>query len=221
MPAVPPLLGIIISTWWESLVYLFKPQWMVGSDIKQIILLGKTLNHFNAAFQIYMRILSDLFNWLWLKIIQRSLDDFIDYWNNHKIRTPRNKLLPSGVSPKYIWDFPEKFGLTHFGAPAPPQSIATLQQNIPKSRDKCYCWVSDEFNLRAWAVYVHIGEPKLILTDGWNYILRDASTNQFLVQVVIKPCITGAQNHHRCGYSIRNQKGKYIRGVRESSELGS
>ncbi|KAJ6505030.1 hypothetical protein C8R45DRAFT_923339 [Mycena sanguinolenta] len=82
----------------------------VGSDIKQIILLGKTLNHFNAAIQIHIR------------------DDLVGYWNNHKIRTQRNKLLPSGVSPNYIWDFPEKFGPTHF----------------------------DEFDSRAWGVYVHL-----------------------------------------------------------------
>ncbi|KAJ6447916.1 hypothetical protein C8R45DRAFT_850605, partial [Mycena sanguinolenta] len=135
----------------------------VGSDIKQIMLLGKTLNYFNTAFQIHI----DLFNWLWPKIIQCGLDDFIDYWNNHKIRTQRNKLLPSGVSPNYIWDFPEKFGLTHFGVSAPPQSIATLWQSILKSCNECYRWVS-EFDSRAWEVYVQIGEPKLILMDGWT-----------------------------------------------------
>ncbi|KAJ6473079.1 hypothetical protein C8R45DRAFT_1163468, partial [Mycena sanguinolenta] len=105
----------------------------------QLVKYGKTFNYFNAAFQIHI----DLFNWLWPKIIQRSLDDFIDYWNNHKIQTQRNKLFPSGVAPNYIWDFPEKFGLTHLGVAASPQSIATLRQNIPKSRE-CYCWVSDE-----------------------------------------------------------------------------
>jgi hypothetical protein len=84
------------------------------------------------------KFLSDLFNWLWPKIIQRSLDDFVNYWNNHKIRTQRNKLLPSGVSPNYIGDFPENFGLVHFGVPAPQHLVDTLRQNIPKSREECY-----------------------------------------------------------------------------------
>ncbi|KAJ7465857.1 hypothetical protein B0H11DRAFT_1733608 [Mycena galericulata] len=90
----------------ESSCHLFTNY--VGLDIKQIILLGKTLNYFNPGVQHHI----DLFNWLWPKIIQRSLDEFVDYWNNHKIRTQRNKLLPSGFSPNYICDFPEKFGLT-------------------------------------------------------------------------------------------------------------
>ncbi|KAJ6491125.1 hypothetical protein C8R45DRAFT_1062181 [Mycena sanguinolenta] len=136
----------------------------VDLDIKQIIFLGKTHNYFNPAFQLHI----DLFNWLWPKIIQRCLDDFVNYWNNHKIRTQHNKLLPSGVSPNYICDFPEKFGLVHFGVPAPQHLVDTLRQNIPKSREECYQWVSDEFDSPAWEVYVDIGGPEFILTDGWT-----------------------------------------------------
>ncbi|KAJ7262349.1 hypothetical protein C8J57DRAFT_1231724 [Mycena rebaudengoi] len=55
----------------------------VGLDTKKIILLGKTLNYFNPGLQLYI----DLFNWLWPKIVQLSLDDFVEYWNNHKIQT--------------------------------------------------------------------------------------------------------------------------------------
>ncbi|KAJ7815938.1 hypothetical protein B0H13DRAFT_1663671 [Mycena leptocephala] len=55
----------------------------VGCDIKQIILLGKANNYFNPALEHHI----DLFNWLWPKIIQRSLDQFVDYWNNHTIQT--------------------------------------------------------------------------------------------------------------------------------------
>ncbi|KAJ7853167.1 hypothetical protein B0H14DRAFT_2213070, partial [Mycena olivaceomarginata] len=79
----------------------------VGLDIKQILLLGKSLNYFNPGFPQHV----NLFNWLWPKIVQLCLDDFVDHWNTHKIRTQRGKLLPSGVSPNYICDFPERFGL--------------------------------------------------------------------------------------------------------------
>ncbi|KAJ7263852.1 hypothetical protein C8J57DRAFT_1436287 [Mycena rebaudengoi] len=136
----------------------------VGLDIKQIILLGKTLNYFNPGMPLHI----DLFNWLWPKIIQLSLDDFVDYWNNHKIRTQRNKLLPSGFSPNFVWDFPERFGLTHFGVSAPQHHVDALRQNIPKSRADCYRWVSDDFELKAWEVHHLIGAPKFILTEGWT-----------------------------------------------------
>ncbi|KAJ6547856.1 hypothetical protein B0H10DRAFT_2181170 [Mycena sp. CBHHK59/15] len=126
----------------------------VGLDIKQIILLGKSLHYFNPGFLLHV----NLFNWLWPKI----------YWNDHKIRTQRGKLLPSGVSPNYICDFPERFVLTKFGEPAPQHFVDALRQNIPKSREECYRWVSDDFDTKAWEVYGEIGSPKLILTDGWT-----------------------------------------------------
>ncbi|KAK7014509.1 hypothetical protein R3P38DRAFT_2638165 [Favolaschia claudopus] len=140
----------------------------VGLDIKEILLLGRTLNYFNAAYDVHV----NLFNWLWPKIIQLCLDDFVDYWNNHRIRLQKDKVLPSGFSPNYICDFPERFGLVKFGEQAPQEYIDQLRQNIPKSREECYRWVSDEFDTQAAEVYEQIGSPKLKLTDGWTIFCR-------------------------------------------------
>lgn len=35
--------------------------------------------------------------------------------------------------------------------------VDVLRQNIPKSRDECFTWVSDEFDKKAWGVYSQIG----------------------------------------------------------------
>jgi hypothetical protein len=99
---------------------------------------------------------------------QRSPDDLVDYWSNHKIRTQRNKLRPSGVSPNYICDFPERFGLTDFAVQAPQDLGDALRQNIPKTREECYRWVSDEFDAQAWEIYERIRAPKFVLTEGWT-----------------------------------------------------
>ncbi|KAJ7315803.1 hypothetical protein DFH08DRAFT_715290, partial [Mycena albidolilacea] len=136
----------------------------VALDIKQILLLGKSNNYFMPGSQLHI----DLFNWVWPKIIQASLDNFVEYWNNHKIRTQHNKLLPSGFSPNFICDFPERFGLTHFGVPVSTDLVEALRENIPKTREECYRWVSDEFDMKALEIYNHIGAPKFILTDGWT-----------------------------------------------------
>ncbi|KAJ6560679.1 hypothetical protein B0H10DRAFT_2169414 [Mycena sp. CBHHK59/15] len=136
----------------------------VGLDIKQVLLLGKSHNYFIPGIQLHV----DLFNWLWPKIVQLSLDNFVEYWNNHKIRNQRNKLLPSGFSPNYVSDFPEKFGLTYFGVPALQHLVDALRENIPKSREECYRWVTDEFEAKAWEVYHGIGAPPFALTDGWT-----------------------------------------------------
>ncbi|KAK7013005.1 hypothetical protein R3P38DRAFT_3007997 [Favolaschia claudopus] len=146
----------------ESSWHLFTEY--VGLDIKQILLLGKTLNYYNPAYPVHIQ----LFNWLWPKILQLCLDDFVDYWNSHRIRSQRGKRLPSGVSPNYICDFPERFGLVKFGERVPQEHIDALRQKIPRSRDECYRWVSDEFNTQAFGVYEQIGSPKLKLVDGWT-----------------------------------------------------
>ncbi|KAJ6459424.1 hypothetical protein DFH09DRAFT_858973, partial [Mycena vulgaris] len=65
----------------ESLWHLFTNY--VGPDIEQIILVGKSLNYFHPGLQLHI----DLFNCLWPKIIRLSLDDFVEYWDNHKVRT--------------------------------------------------------------------------------------------------------------------------------------
>ncbi|KAJ6605072.1 hypothetical protein B0H10DRAFT_1957292 [Mycena sp. CBHHK59/15] len=116
--AAPPFVALpstdkipIESSWHLFMNY-------VGLDIKQIILLGKSLHYFNPGFLLH-------------------------YWNDHKIRTQRGKLLPSSVSPNYSCNFPERFGLTKFGEPAPQHFVDALRQNIPKSREECYRWVDD------------------------------------------------------------------------------
>ncbi|KAJ7642548.1 hypothetical protein B0H17DRAFT_1163930 [Mycena rosella] len=136
----------------------------VGHDIKEIILLRKALNYFNPAHQFHI----DLFSWLWPKIVQLSLNDFVEYWNDHKIRSQRYKLLPSGFSPNYICDFPDKFGLTDFATPVAQHLVDELRVNIPKSYEDCYRWVSDEFNTKAWEIHDIIGAPKFLSTDGWT-----------------------------------------------------
>ncbi|KAJ7655913.1 hypothetical protein B0H17DRAFT_956234, partial [Mycena rosella] len=136
----------------------------VGLDIKQILLMGKSLNYFNSAQPFHI----DLFNWLWPKSVQVSLDDFVEYWNDHKIRTQHNKQLPSGFSPNYIYDFPDKFSLTYFVVPVPQDLVDALRENIPKNREECYRWVSDDFEVKAWEAYYMIGAPKFVLTDGWT-----------------------------------------------------
>ncbi|KAJ7366125.1 hypothetical protein DFH08DRAFT_797118 [Mycena albidolilacea] len=98
----------------------------VGLDIKQILLLGKSHDYFNSAYQLHI---------------------FLDYWDNHKICTQCNKLLPSGFSPNYICDFPEKF---------------------PKTQKECYRWVPDEFDAKASEVYAQIGKPNFDLMNGWT-----------------------------------------------------
>ncbi|KAJ7856976.1 hypothetical protein B0H14DRAFT_2578612 [Mycena olivaceomarginata] len=61
-----------------------------------------------ASFQTTLR---NLFHWLWPKIVQIGLDEFMDYFNNKKTRKQSTRILPSGVSPNVVFDMPEDYGL--------------------------------------------------------------------------------------------------------------
>ncbi|KAK7016506.1 hypothetical protein R3P38DRAFT_2541811, partial [Favolaschia claudopus] len=98
--------------------------------------------------------------------------------SNHRIRSQKDKILPSGVSPNYIFDFPERFGLVKFGKQAPQDKIDALRRNIPKSREECYRWVPDEFDMMAFGAYEQIGSPEMKLAEGWTIFCRMLSLLQ-------------------------------------------
>jgi hypothetical protein len=50
--------------------------------------------------------------------------------------------------------------------------VDALRENIPKSREECYRWVSDEFDANVWEVYEQIGQPKFLLTEGWTIFFQ-------------------------------------------------
>ncbi|KAF8824199.1 hypothetical protein HHX47_DHR8000467 [Lentinula edodes] len=109
-----------------------------------------------------------LFNWLWPKIVQLAVDEFVDYWNNHKTRAQRAANLPSGVAPNVVFDFPENYGLVNCGIPVEIEDIAALRETLPRSREDCYEWVSKEFDQTASDVYSQLGSPTLNHTTGWQ-----------------------------------------------------
>ncbi|KAJ6521852.1 hypothetical protein B0H19DRAFT_1086346 [Mycena capillaripes] len=77
------------------------------------ILLGKTDNYINVANELHI----DLFHWLWSRIVQNAVNQFVRYWNTHKTRKQSNKYLPSGVAPEEVFQHPENFRLRHAGIP--------------------------------------------------------------------------------------------------------
>lgn len=111
-----------------------------------------------------------MFNWLWPKIVQHAVDEFIQYWNDHKTRKQKSSNLPSGTSPNLIFDFPENYGLINCGTrlAAPKEEVEALRATIPKSREKCFRWVSDDFKIAAETAYAQIGSPRIVHTSGWQ-----------------------------------------------------
>ncbi|KAJ7912784.1 hypothetical protein B0H13DRAFT_2474022 [Mycena leptocephala] len=109
----------------------------------------------------------ELFRWLWPKIVQIGLDEFVDYFNNKKTRKQRGRILPSGVAPNVVFDMPGDYGLENLAIPVAQEAIDELRTLIDTSREEAYRWVSDEFDALASEVYIQLGCPKLEALSGW------------------------------------------------------
>lgn len=113
-----------------------------------------------------------LFNWLWPKIAQHQLDNFVNYWNNHKIRVQANKPNMSGSTPRHGFIAPTE-PATECCIPIDQCVIDALRAQIPIPRKEAMRWVSDDFDSRANIAYEQIGCPSLSsLANGWHIFLE-------------------------------------------------
>ncbi|KAJ7867117.1 hypothetical protein B0H13DRAFT_2352068 [Mycena leptocephala] len=109
----------------------------------------------------------NLFRWLWSKIVQTGLDEFVDYFNNKKTRKQRNRILPSGVAPNVVFDMPGDYGLENLAIPVTQEVLDELRGLIETPREEAFRWVSDEFDGVATNVYIMLGSPKMEALSGW------------------------------------------------------
>ncbi|EEB90143.1 hypothetical protein MPER_11689 [Moniliophthora perniciosa FA553] len=140
-------------------------QWLKfgGDSLRQTIELGKTSGYFVQGNGIHV----DLFHWLWSKIVQKRVNEFVDHWDNHITRKQSASNLPNGVSPRMVFDFPANFGMRMCGQKVKQEDIDELRATIPKSQVECFRWVSEEFEEAAQYVYEQLGSPELTISEGW------------------------------------------------------
>ncbi|KAJ7712307.1 hypothetical protein B0H14DRAFT_2645370 [Mycena olivaceomarginata] len=109
----------------------------------------------------------NLFRWLWPKIVQIGLDEFVDYFNNQKTRKQSGRILPSGVAPNVVFDMPEEYGLENLAIPVTQVVVDELRSLIDTPREDAFRWVSDAFDALALWVYEGLGSPKMEAWTGW------------------------------------------------------
>jgi hypothetical protein len=67
-----------------------------------------------------------------------------------------------------VFKLPEHFGFKHAGIPVDLEYVRKLREALPKMKEECYRWVSDEFDALATKGVYQSGCPKLKLTAGWS-----------------------------------------------------
>ncbi|KAF7289316.1 hypothetical protein MIND_01393500 [Mycena indigotica] len=143
---------------WSQLLHF------TGHDLKAVILSGRSDSIINIGLELHML----LFKWLWPKIVKQAIDTFIRYWNGHRVRKQKEKILPSGVCPRDVYENLVQYGLTHAGIKVPKDVVDELRTRLPKSREECMRWVPASFNVQATAVYQALGCPTLSVANGWD-----------------------------------------------------
>lgn len=111
---------------------------------------------------------SQLFYWLWPKILQLQLDIFVEYWNNHKIRYQKDKPNMLGQTPRHAFTVPPEAPYENCGIRVDQAVIDALRGQIPVSREDSMRWVDNSFEKAAQDAYNVIGRPILSMTVGWS-----------------------------------------------------
>ncbi|KAJ2922646.1 hypothetical protein H1R20_g14435, partial [Candolleomyces eurysporus] len=131
-----------------------------GLNMKDTIISGQTLGIYHSESPVHKH----LFLWLWPKIVQNIINGFVQYWNNHIIRTQRAKENMSGSTPTHGFICPA-LPAKDVGIRVDQAVLDALRDEIPTSRAESTRWVSDNF---AAAVYEFIGSPALDnMSKGW------------------------------------------------------
>ncbi|KAJ7511628.1 hypothetical protein B0H11DRAFT_2370583 [Mycena galericulata] len=146
-----------------------------GLNLKDFLLRGKEGHLFNPHDPLH----EPLFYWIFAPVIQAELDDFVQWWNNHRMRHQHEKIMPSGRVPSHAMDYPELFGGLDCRIKIPPEAITDLREQLeteegPKSDFQAWLGLTEEFNLRASEVYVAIGEPEIKLANAWDVFVQMA-----------------------------------------------
>ncbi|TFK18692.1 hypothetical protein FA15DRAFT_660482, partial [Coprinopsis marcescibilis] len=104
---------------------------------------------------------------------QQALDNFRDYWNYHRVRKQKNKLMPSGHIPADAFFNPEKYDIhaKNYLIPVPEEMQALTRAHIEPEvgpRAPHFRWFTHEFDVAARLVHNGLGSPVITLANAWD-----------------------------------------------------
>lgn len=122
----------------------------------------------------------DLFYWVFVPVVQKSLDEFREYWNQHKVRPQDAKYMPSGHVPVDALEHPETFNGTDCLIRVPQHIIDEFRRHLTDNedigqRESCLAFYSTEFAASALTAYQAIGFPSISLHNAWDVFLQMSS----------------------------------------------
>ncbi|KAJ7577390.1 hypothetical protein C8J56DRAFT_798931 [Mycena floridula] len=138
-----------------------------GHNIKEMLLYGKHEHIFDERIDFH----TDLFHWLFPTIVQREVDEFRHWWNEHRVRPQPGKEMPSGHIPSDAMEHPELLAGKSCLISVPKEAVQDLRVLLTEevgAKENFTRWVSDEFQALADAAYVEIGSPSITFDNSWD-----------------------------------------------------
>ncbi|KAJ7711343.1 hypothetical protein B0H14DRAFT_3099359 [Mycena olivaceomarginata] len=138
----------------------------MGLNLKAVILVAKDEQIFSLNIEFHL----PLFYWIFIPLLQAQVDKFRLWWNHRRVRTQKDKNMPSGHVPSDTFDHPQNFGGLDCRIPVPQVAIDDLRKMITEVglRDAHLLWYSAEFAELAEYIYMQIGKPTLSLQTAWD-----------------------------------------------------
>ncbi|KAJ7312478.1 hypothetical protein DFH08DRAFT_717654 [Mycena albidolilacea] len=139
----------------------------MGLNLKATILIGKEERIFSPNVEFHL----PLFYWIFIPLLQAQLDAFRIYWNHHRVRSQKDKNMPSGHVPADAFNHPQNFGGLDCRIPIPKAAVDEMRRILAEEvgpRENHLSWFSAEFAALAENIYTQIGKPTLSLDTAWD-----------------------------------------------------
>lgn len=110
---------------------------------------------------------SCLFYWIWVPVVQQALDQFVQYWNTHRIRFQREKANPSGETPNHVYEAPQSLGLTDCLIRVEKDIVQHFRAQQAFTREQALAFCSESFSAAATTVHRNLGSPQITQSTAW------------------------------------------------------
>lgn len=159
-----------------------------GHSIRESINTGKVEGLFNQNNDLHVYVFptrwfllnpdtqhSKIFNWLWPPLVQERLDEFREYWNNHRISKQKHKALPTGTSPRHMWLAPESVCATsrNCSVYVNMHTVRQLREDLggAEGREQAFQFIDAEFEALADEALAELNYPNITLSNAWDVFI--------------------------------------------------
>jgi hypothetical protein len=156
-----------------------------GVNIKDHILRGQEEHFFNPADELHAYspfppalftqcshlLLSQVFYWVFVPLVQAELNGFQEWWNQHRVRTQHEKNMPSGHVPSNTFANPGAWGGIDCGIKVPREKIQALRSHLEQeggSRSSHLDFVSVDFSALATLAHSTFHLPSINWQNSWH-----------------------------------------------------